>query len=117
MNTIEISAIGIIICTAVNFIFFILILYLTLTVQGWKQEIDENMSTVKLVLKVLSEYSDFSRQDKTPKHRSKEKQDEANRVRVLCILQRNLNENKISYEESNRLTIWLNNLVNNQMER
>lgn len=48
MNAIEISAIGIIVCTVVNFIFFILALFLTLTVQNWKNDISKDMKILAL---------------------------------------------------------------------
>ena len=46
MNAIEISAIGIVVCTAINFVLFILIMYLTLTIQGWKRDLDTNINAI-----------------------------------------------------------------------
>ena len=155
MNAIEISAIGIVVCTAINFVLFILIMYLALTIQGWKRDLDTNINAInefqntpkKIDDDVInpiktdnSSFDEFFNTDKTihemlenPKkyeigtvlkyvYESRNQKritatDRSNQSKLVKLLQCEFYRNIMSYAEADSIAIWLDKLVNNQMEK
>ena len=130
------NAIGIIICTLVNFIFFFFILWTTLAVQKWSNGAEKNLTAIQEVLKTMlnqtasvnNDVENLVKNGNTPykmlenpnKHEKRTPKqitatDRSNQAKIVNALQNAFDMRKIEYEEANSLANWLDNLVNNQI--